>query len=208
MRAGLAVRCGVLSVVVAVAGCAGGPPSDRPAPSPAATAAPSAASSGPPAAPGGTPAQPFNTTDVAWLQLAVAMGERVLPMLELVPARSTEPALRRLAVRLRDGHRAQLRTSRDLLARSGGPETNPHEGHDMPGMVTDAELRTLDGARGAAFHRLFLGHLRQHLEQSVRIARAEETAGADPRTKALAAEVVGSGSAALDALTQLDRRYN
>jgi uncharacterized protein (DUF305 family) len=133
---------------------------------------------------------PFNGTDIAWLQLTVAMHERVLPMLDLVPAQTTDPALRRLAAQVRDTHRAELALSRKLLDRSGAPKTNPHEGHDMPGMVTAAELAALGTATDAAqFRHLFTQHLREHLEQAARVARAEQKSGADPATTALAATI-------------------
>ncbi|MEG3636913.1 DUF305 domain-containing protein [Micromonospora palythoicola] len=147
----------------------------------------------------------FSATDIAWLQLSVAMAERLLPMLDLVPDRTADPAWRRLAIRIASGERTHLTRSRRLLADSGAPLANPHEGHDMPGMITDAELTALRSATGRAFHHLVAGHLRAHLTQSVRIATAEQQAGTDPATTALAAAVVRVGTADLARLDHLDR---
>ncbi|MFC6019317.1 DUF305 domain-containing protein [Plantactinospora solaniradicis] len=193
----------LLVVVLLVAACAGSA-------TPPATSDPGTATSTGPATAGSvTPtgttssSDPFNGTDIAWLQLTVAMHERVLPMLDLVPAQTAEPALRRLAAQVRDTHRADLALSRKLLDRSRAPKTNPHEGHDMPGMVTAAELATLGTATDADFRRLFTHHLREHLEQATRVARAEQKSGADPATTALAAAIARTGTAYLAQLDHL-----
>ncbi|MFY1674604.1 DUF305 domain-containing protein [Plantactinospora sp. WMMB334] len=204
-QAAAVVPAGALLVaVLLVGGCAG---SAVPGPTIGGTpggAAP--ADAGPAADPPGTPgsSSPFNGTDIAWLQLTVAMHERVLPLLELVPERTGEPALRRLAARVRDTHRAELDLSRRLLDRSGAPKTNPHEGHDMPGMMTETELSALGTAPDAEFRRLFGQHLREHLKQSVRIAGAEQRAGAERETTALAAAIVRTGTEYLTQLGELD----
>ncbi|AVT33988.1 DUF305 domain-containing protein [Plantactinospora sp. BC1] len=202
MRFGtVAPAAAALVALLLVGGCAG---SDA-APASVSGTPTSAATAGRPAVPTGTPSLsgPFNGTDIAWLQLTVAMHERVLPLLDLVPQRTADPAVRRLAARVRETHRADLDRSRRLLDRSGAPKTNPHEGHDMPGMVTAAELTALGTAPEAEFRRLFGQHLRAHLEQSVRVAGAEQRSGADPETTALAGTIVRTGSAYLTRLAQL-----
>ncbi|MFC0506913.1 DUF305 domain-containing protein [Micromonospora costi] len=206
MRAGLAVPSALLATALLLAGCAaaGGsadPSDDRRAP--AAASAPPGATTGTPV--GGTTAGAFSATDVAWLQLTVAMAERLLPVLDLVPARTRDPAWRGLAAGVADTHRGELSRARRLLADSGAPATNPHEGHDMPGMATAEDLAALRVADGPAFERLVAGHLRAHLGQAVRVARAEQGAGTNPATIALAAAAVREGTAELARLDRLDR---
>ncbi|MCZ7422787.1 MULTISPECIES: DUF305 domain-containing protein [unclassified Micromonospora] len=207
----------LFTALLLVAGCdAGtsptiGPPTTT-GPAPSSTGSPPARAPAvePPSA-GGSPTAVlpgttghFSATDIAWLQLSVAMAERLLPMLDLVPDRTADPAWRRLAIRIATSERAHLTRSRRLLADSGAPLANPHEGHDMPGMVTDADLTALRSATGQQFHHRLAGHLRAHLTQSVRIATAEQQAGTDPATTALAAAVVRVGTADLARLDHLD----
>ncbi|MEU8301790.1 DUF305 domain-containing protein [Micromonospora sp. NPDC048909] len=205
MRTPVAAPTTLLVAALLLAGCAAG------SPDPAGTATPSAAAppaTAPPAVPTASPTGPFSPTDVAWLQLTVAMTERVLPVLDLVPNGTTDPDWRRLAAQVEAGHRADLTRSRRLLAESGAPATNPHEGHDMPGMVTAEELAALRSATGAPFERLVARHLRAHLAQSVRMAGAAQRAGAHPATTALAAAVARDGTAELarlDRLSEADR---
>lgn len=194
--AAVAPAAALLVAVLLAGGCAdSAAPSSPPGGTPVSTA-----SAVPDRTPG--PSGRFNGTDIAWLQLAVAMHERVLPLLEMVPERTTEPAVRRLAAQVRESHRADLDRSRRLLDRSGAPKTNPHEGHDMPGMMSAAELTALGTASRTEFRRLFGQHLREHLEQSVRVAAAEQRSGADPETTALASTIVRSGT---EQLAQLGR---
>ncbi|MEU8110900.1 DUF305 domain-containing protein [Micromonospora sp. NPDC048947] len=187
----------VLIGVLLVAGCGTGQrdaasTATPPETTPPATTAP---------APTGTA---FNPTDIAWLQLTVAMTERLLPVLDLVPARTTDPAWRRTATQVATTRRADLDRARRLLAEAAAPTTNPHEGHDMPGMVTAPEMTALRAASGQSFHRLLAGHLRAHLAQSVRVATAEQQSGVQPGTVALAAAVVRSGTTDLARLDRLD----
>jgi uncharacterized protein (DUF305 family) len=199
-------RASVLVVaVLLVAGC-GAEPQDA-----TSTAPPATTNTAPPTAPQATTASTptgtagsFNPTDIAWLQLTVAMTERLLPVLDLVPERAADPAWRRTAARVAAAQRADLDRAHRLLAEAGAPTTNPHEGHDMPGMVTAEELTTLRSASGQPFQRLLAAHLRAHLTQSVRVATAEQQNGVQPATVALAAALVRNGTADLAQLDGLD----
>ncbi|MFI6451580.1 DUF305 domain-containing protein [Streptosporangium amethystogenes] len=153
-----------------------------------------------PTAPAAAPAAGFNTTDTAWLQLMIPMDERTLPLLDLGAERGHDPAVRRLAARIRKTHLAELERLRETLGRTGLPATNVHEGHDMPGMATAADLAALRKATGPAFDRLFADRLREHLDQSAAVARSEQTAGADEGTRALAAAVERARAAQSDLL--------
>lgn len=197
MRALVSASMSLSLAALLVTACATGSPTTT-APS---TAAPSIAGLAGSVSPSGS-ASLFSPTDIAWLQLTVAMNERLLPVLDMVPGRTTDPAWQTFAARLGTAHHADLSIARRLLAESGAPATNPHEGHDMPGMVTEQELTTLRSVTGVAFQRLAGQHVRAHLQQVVRVATAEQRNGVHPATTALAAEVVRAGDAEL---TRLDR---
>ncbi|MET7705023.1 DUF305 domain-containing protein [Micromonospora sp. NPDC005413] len=207
MRIPVTAPIPLLLVALLVAGCATGspgptrttPPTGTPS-----TASPSTAGQVPSTATSG-PTSQFSATDIAWLQLTVAMTERLLPVLDMVPSRTTDPAWRRMASRVGAVQREDLGRARRLLAESGAPATNPHEGHDMPGMVTDEELAALRSSSGVAFHRLAGQHVRAHLAQSVRIATAEQRAGLHQATTAFAMAVVAAGNAELTRLERMDR---
>lgn len=149
------------------------------------------------------PATGFSVTDTAWLQLTIAMDERALKVLDLMPARTADPALKDLARRLATEHRDELARLRALHVRSGGPTTNPHEGHDMPGMATRPTVAALERATAGDAAYIFTTAMRAHIDQSIRLAQAEQKSGTAAEAKTLAADIERSRTAQrgqLDAL--------
>lgn len=136
----------------------------------------------------------LNATDIGWIHLMIALDDQAVHILGLAPRRSADPALVTWAAGLAEDHRAALAALRGLLAEAGLPDDNPHEGHDLPGMVNSRELRALDGARGARFDRLLRSALREHLDQAVSLAASMGTADADPGVRA-AARAAGRSAA-------------
>ncbi|MCG5220069.1 DUF305 domain-containing protein [Streptosporangium soli] len=195
---------GVALALLLAQGCATAPPD--PAVTTPSIAAPNAPAQTPSLATPDTPPQTvpsvagprkgFNGTDVAWLQLTIAMDEQALLLFDLATEHATEhateraadPAIRRLAVRLREEHATGLVKLRRARDRAGLDATNPHEGHLMPGMVTAANLATLRKATGTTFDRLFLKALRDHLAQTALLAGSARKAGQGVRTLAKAVE--------------------
>ncbi|MFB6426854.1 DUF305 domain-containing protein [Streptomyces microflavus] len=153
--------------------------------------------------PKASPSASSTPTDAAWAQLMTPMNEKALALLTLAADRGTEPRLRAFATRLRSGQEAELGRLRPLLARMGLPDTDVHAGHDMPGMVTEADLEAAGAAEGGAFDRLFLTGIRDHLRHSAQVSRSEITAGARADAKQLAADLVTAREAALTELEGL-----
>ncbi|MEV0915164.1 DUF305 domain-containing protein [Streptomyces sp. NPDC049967] len=117
-------------------------------------------------------------------------------------ASAADPRIRGWAVRLRTAQNGELARLRPLLARMGLPDTNVHEGHDMPGMVTEHDLEQARAVEGRAFDRLFTALIRDHLRQSAQVSRSETESGTRPDAKRLATALVSARKAEL---TELDR---
>ncbi|MFF3995881.1 DUF305 domain-containing protein [Streptomyces cyaneofuscatus] len=181
----------ILLALTLAAGCS---TATEPAPRPAAVRntapAPSASASGTP-------------TDAAWVQLMTPMNEKAVALLTLAADRAAEPRVRAFATRLRGDQEAELGRLRPLLARMGLPDTDVHAGHAMPGMVTESDLAAAKAAKGAAFDRLFLTQIRDHLRHSAQVSRSEVAAGARADAKRLAAALVTARQAALTELEAL-----
>jgi uncharacterized protein (DUF305 family) len=160
------------------------------------TTAPPTASSSPAA---GSPGF-FGGTDLAWVEITIAMNEELLPLLELAPTQTANARVRALAADAKAGHERELVTLQSLHDQAKLPTENPHEGMPMPGMVTPQLVAEAAAAKGASFDKLLVQHLKAHLQQGVQLARSEEKAGVEPQTKALAAEVLASRG---DLLAQL-----
>ncbi|AWS47116.1 DUF305 domain-containing protein [Streptosporangium sp. 'caverna'] len=181
----------VILTVVLVARCVAVGPAEHTAgshlPPPGGQATISAPTGTTGTAPAGTASSSFNPTDIAWLQLMIPMTEQAQRLLELAPTKTSNPRLTRFAADNVADRRTTLQRLRDLLRRSGVPESNEHEGHDIPGMVIPADFALLNRAEGAAFDRLFTKDAREYLTQSALVARGEQKSGADQDTKAFAA---------------------
>ncbi|MFD4275453.1 DUF305 domain-containing protein [Streptomyces cyaneofuscatus] len=181
----------ILLALTAAAGCStAAEPTPRPAAVRSTAPAPSASASGTP-------------TDAAWVQLMTPMNEKAVALLTLAADRATESRVRAFATRLRGDQEAELGRLRPLLARMGLPDTDVHAGHAMPGMVTERDLEAAKAAEGAAFDRLFLTQIRDHLRHSAQVSRSEITAGARADAKRLAAALVTAREAALTELEAL-----
>ncbi|WP_433552537.1 DUF305 domain-containing protein [Micromonospora zamorensis] len=164
------------------------------------TASPSAAA--PPAGPAPTASVVLNSTDDAFIQLLIPMNEGALALIDHVDTRSAgaDPSLRALLGDLRAAHQAELRDLRGLLAAGNVAEQNIHEGHQMPGMVTDASLAELRAAPDTEVPSRAAALVRAHLAQTVVLCRGEQTAGGSPELKALAGRIQQARAAELSAL--------
>lgn len=181
-----------LLVLLAVPGCSAATPASTPV------------RTSPVGTPAGVPVQtPSGATDAAWLQLMTPMNEGAVELLTMAADRATDPGLRSWATDLAASHRAELEQMRPLLRQLGLPATNVHEGHEMPGMVTPGDLAQARAAKGAAFEKVVVVQIREHLEHSARVSRSEVDAGSEAAAKKLAASLVEARAAELDALKRV-----
>ncbi|MHC3814509.1 DUF305 domain-containing protein [Streptomyces sp. NBC_00341] len=194
MKAARSTAALSLLLFLLLAGCDAPADAKHPAPPAPSVAAAASAATG-----GGTPADP---TDAAWAQLMTPMNEQAVALLSLAGQRAADPRIRGWAVRLRTAQNGELARLRPLLARMGLPDTNVHEGHDMPGMVTEHDLEQARAVEGRAFDRLFTALIRDHLRQSAQVSRSETESGTRPDAKRLATALVSARKAEL---TELDR---
>lgn len=156
----------------------------------------------PSAAPVPTAPVLLNSTDDAFIQLLIPMNEGALELIDHVDTRPAggDPSLRALLDKIRVAHQAELRDLRGLLAAGNVPEQNIHEGHQMPGMVTDDSLAKLRAAPDAEVPSRAAALIRAHLAQTVLLCRGEQTAGDSPELKALAGRIQQARAAELSAL--------
>ncbi|MEU9950867.1 DUF305 domain-containing protein [Streptomyces sp. NPDC047939] len=182
-----------LSLLLLLAGCAAPADAGRPA-------RPSATASVPPLS---VPADP---TDAAWVQLMTPMNEQAVVLLTLAGNRAVDSRTRSWAATLRTAQNSELARLRALLARMGLPDTNVHEGHDMPGMVTEHDLARARTVEGGAFDGFLVAQIGDHLRQSAQVSRSETKAGTRPDAKRLAAALVSARRAELDRLAGLSSR--
>jgi uncharacterized protein (DUF305 family) len=147
----------------------------RAAPPPPAPAAATSATS--------PPAAPPNPADVHFMTGMIGHHAQALVMAGWAPSHGASASLRTLAERIINEQRDEIATMQRWLRDRGlpVPEAKPEPMHmtmdgmdhemRMPGMLTDAQMRELDAARGTEFDRLFLTYMIQHHEGAVSMVR-------------------------------------
>jgi uncharacterized protein (DUF305 family) len=117
------------------------------------------------------PKERYTDADVTFMQGMIHHHAQALRMTALVPRRTKNEEIRLLARRIDASQVTEIEQMRNWLTRRGEPAPILHRAHghahgigqgQMPGMLNDAQLRKLEGARGAAFDRLFLRYMIQH----------------------------------------------
>ncbi|MGW1466825.1 DUF305 domain-containing protein [Streptomyces sp. NPDC002308] len=151
----------------------------------------------------GASAPAFNATDSAWILLMIPMAERARLLTELAPSRTADPAVAALAADTGAALRADLRRLRAVLRLSGVPDTHPHEGHDMPGMVSLDTLQKAADANGQAFDRMLTDALRAHFAQSGLLCTGERARGRADKAKDLASAIAKSTAEEASRLDEL-----
>lgn len=139
-----------------------------------------------------SPGSAFNATDTAWIQLMIPMAERAQLLTDLAPSRTADPTLATLAAKTGSTLRGDLNRLRAALQLSGAPDTHPHEGHTMPGMVGLATLEQATAANGQVFDRILTDALSAHFTQTRLLCAGEQAHGLADTPKELAVAIAKS----------------
>ncbi|WP_328940335.1 DUF305 domain-containing protein [Streptomyces sp. NBC_00250] len=136
----------------------------------------------------------FNATDTAWIQLMIPMDERAEQLTALAASRTADPALAGIATGSEARLKDELTRLRALLKLSGVPDTRPHEGHDMPGMVSLDVLDRVTTTTGKELDRLFTDSMRAHLAQTRTLCAGERASGQSDAATDLASAIERSAA--------------
>ncbi|MFI6932582.1 DUF305 domain-containing protein [Streptomyces sp. NPDC050287] len=150
-----------------------------------------------------------NTADVDYARMMIAHHTQALEMTELVPDRGRSTTVEALADRIAAAQGPEISSMRGWLKEYGKDETAGNgesgengemEGHGekgeshthtpMPGMATEAQLKKLRAARGAAFDQLFLTLMITHHEGAIRMATDVKGQGNNVRIEEMADDVI------------------
>lgn len=119
--------------------------------------------------------RPWTAAEVHLMTHMIGNHAQAVDMARLAPTRGANPAVRRLAERIINAQQDEIATMQQWLrdrmqpvpeARASATMTMRMNGVEhqmkMPGMLTDAQMKQLEEARGAEFDRLFLTFMIQH----------------------------------------------
>ncbi|MDI3384907.1 DUF305 domain-containing protein [Streptomyces sp. B-S-A8] len=162
-----------------------------------------------------------NSADFAYAEMMIEHHAQALVMTELVPERADSEKVKRLADRIsaaqgpeidamkgwlkkHDAHRRKGDGSRGGSHggshgdRHGDSHGDGHGGASMPGMATEAQLKTLRAAEGAAFDELFLKLMITHHGGAVTMATDLLAEGNNIRIEEMANDTVAQQSAEIN----------
>ncbi|MEV0852876.1 DUF305 domain-containing protein [Nocardia fluminea] len=140
----------------------------------------------------------FNAADVSFLQMMYPHHAQAVEMAKMVPSHTQNQQLIALAAQVEKAQAPEMQQITDLLAGFGEPApsaTEGHGGHDMPGMMTDAQMSSLQAANGDEFDRQWLEMMIAHHEGAVGMAQTELNAGVNPQARQLATKIVADQEA-------------
>lgn len=156
----------------------------------------------------------FSPADVHFMTGMIGHHAQALIMAGLAPTHGANPEIQRLAARIINAQKDEISAMQAWLRDRGQPVPRveivgttltvhgaEHAAH-MPGMLTPAQMRELDAARGPEFDRLFLTYMIQHHQGAVTMVHdlfATDGAGQGDATFKLASDIQ------VDQLTEIAR---
>jgi uncharacterized protein (DUF305 family) len=127
---------------------------------------------------------PYTRADIDFMSAMIGHHAQAIVMARMAPTHGAGPAVQRLAERIINAQEDEitimqtwLRDRRQPVPEAGAaPMKHVMNGveHEMlaPGMLSEAQMRQLDAARGAEFDRLFLSFMIQHHQGAVGMVKA------------------------------------
>jgi len=122
----------------------------------------------------------FTEADVRFMQNMIGHHAQALVMAGMAPKNGASPTIQTLAARIINAQKDEIALMQRWLRDRGQTVPEVHiEGntlmlhnagehaHHMPGMLTEEQLKQLEGTRGAAFDRLFLELMIKHHQGAV-----------------------------------------
>ncbi len=148
-------------------------------------------------------AMSYNEYDVSFNQMMIPHHQQAVAMAELVVDRTRTAAVRDLATRIQAAQQPEIDEMTARLAAWGVATPSTHEGHAMPGTMTDDDMSALAAAGGTAFDRLWLQQMIAHHQGAVEMADDELAEGIDPASRELANRIRVAQQAEIDEMNRL-----
>ena len=115
----------------------------------------------------------YTVADVEFMQGMIAHHAQAIYMSRMAQAHGANPRVLRLATKIDQSQVAEIRIMQEWLTRNGqaAPDTSSWRSMHMPGMLTMAQLDSLDATTGATFDRAYLRLMIQHHEGALQMVK-------------------------------------
>ena len=150
----------------------------------------------------------YTAADVEFMQGMIAHHAQAIHMSRLAEARKANPRVIRLAIKIDQSQVAEIRIMQDWLRSNGqhAPDTSSWRTMTMPGMLTAAQLDSLDKSTGVEFDRAFLEMMIRHHEGALQMVDdlfATPRAGQEVDVNVFANDVVSVQTAEIGMMRRL-----
>jgi uncharacterized protein (DUF305 family) len=150
----------------------------------------------------------YTAADVEFMQGMIAHHAQAIYMSEMAEAHHADSRVLRLAEKIAQSQVAEIRIMQDWLSRNGQmvPDSSSWHTMHMAGMLTPAQLDTLDAATGPAFDHAYLTYMIQHHEGALQMVKdlfATPGAAQDIDVSVFANDVVTVQTAEIGAMERM-----
>lgn len=149
----------------------------------------------------GSPASgPHNSADVAFATDMIPHHAQAIEMADMALAKATNSQVRTYATTINAAQAPEIATMSGWLAGWSSPVPSTSmdpsmPGMTMPGMMSAADMQTLNKTTGPAFDKLWIQMMIQHHSGAITMAKTELTQGQNAQAKSLAQSIItGQGS--------------
>ncbi len=147
----------------------------------------------------------YTAADVAFMQGMIAHHGQAIYMSQMAVSHKADPRVQKLAIKIDQSQVVEIRLMQEWLARHDlpVPEASSWESMMMPGMLTKAQLDSLDQSTGPGFDRAYLELMIQHHEGALSMVKdlfATPGAGQDVDISVFANDVVTVQTAEIGAM--------
>lgn len=154
------------------------------------------------------PGAPYTAADVEFMQGMIAHHAQAIHMSRMAEKHGANPRVIRLAIKIDQSQVAEIRQMQQWLLEFGqfAPDTSSWRTMQMPGMLTETQLKELDASSGTAFDRAFLTLMIQHHEGALAMVKdlfATPRAGQELDVNMFANEVVTVQTAEIGVMQQM-----
>jgi uncharacterized protein (DUF305 family) len=151
-----------------------------------------------------------NDADVTFTQNMIPHHQQAIEMAALVDAHTKRPQLRTLAEAITTSQSQETKLMQGWLQAWGKPATpaGMHHGTmQMPGMMSEADMRQLRLSNGEDFDVMFLDMMTAHHQGAIDMATIELRDGSLPQVKRLAQQIIDAQQQEIDQLTKWQQQW-
>ena len=148
----------------------------------------------------------FNDADVAFVNGMIPHHQQAIDMSALVPTRSTNDAVIKLAADISAAQTPEIQVMKVLLVQWSSGDEDGHQGHGdmaMDGMMDPATMTKLESLQGAEFDTLWLQSMIGHHEGAIKMAQTEVASGTNDDAKRLAQQIIAAQQAEITQMKQM-----